>query len=162
MNSHAPTALAFAIGALMLPCAPTWADADPLAELKRMSVDELLNVEITSVSRREEGLRDAAAAIAVITNDDIRRSGATSLPEALRMVPGLHVAPQTSNSWAVSARGFSSVSSEKLLVLSDTRSVYTPLFAGVLWDTQDYLLEDVERVEVIRGPGASLWGSNAV
>ena len=146
----------------MLPGAGTWANVDQLAELKRMSVDELLNVEITSVSRREEGLRDAAAAIAVITNEDLRRSGATSMPEALRMVPGLHVARENSNSWAVSARGFSWVTSEKLLVLSDTRSIYTPLFSGVKWDVQDYLLEDVERIEVIRGPGAALWGSNAV
>ena len=161
MNRHART-LALAIGALMVPGAGTWANVDQLAELKRMSVDELLNVEITSVSRREEGLMDAAAAIAVITNEDIRRSGVTSMPEALRMVPGLHVARENSNSWVVSARGFSSVTSEKLLVLSDTRSVYTPLFSGVKWDAQDYLLEDVERVEVIRGPGATLWGSNAV
>jgi iron complex outermembrane receptor protein len=107
-------------------------------------------------------LRKAAAAVAVLTQEDIRRSGATSMPEALRLVPGLHVARQTSTSWGVSARGFSSVNSEKLLVLSDTRSIYTPLFSGVSWDVQDYLLADVERVEVIRGPGAALWGSNAV
>jgi iron complex outermembrane receptor protein len=111
MNRHART-LALAIGALMVPGAGTWANVDQLAELKRMSVDELLNVEITSVSRREEGLMDAAAAIAVITNEDIRRSGVTSMPEALRMVPGLHVARENSNSWVVSARGFSSVTSE--------------------------------------------------
>src|SRR5688500_5214629 len=162
MNSHAPTALAFAIGALMLPCAPTWADADPLTELKRMSVDELLNVEVTSVSRREEGLRNAAAAVAVITRDDLRRSGATTLPEALRLVPGLHVGRQNSNTWAVSSRGFSSVNSEKLLVLSDTRSIYTPLFSGVQWDVQNYIMADIERIEVIRGPGATQWGSNSV
>ncbi len=135
---------------------------DQLAELKRMSVDELLNVEITSVSRHEEGLRDAAAAIAVITREDLRRSGVTNMPDALRLVPGIHVGRRNSNSWAVSSRGFSSITSEKLLVLSDTRSIYTPLFSGVQWDVQDFLLEDVERVEVIRGPGATLWGSNAV
>jgi iron complex outermembrane receptor protein len=162
MNRHARTVLAFALGALVLPGERTWAKVDQLAELKRLSVDELLNVEITSVSRREEGLRDAPAAVAVVTSEDLRRSGATSMPEALRMVPGLHVARENSNSWVVSARGFSSVTSEKLLVLSDTRSVYTPLFSGVKWDAQDYLLEDVERIEVIRGPGAALWGSNAV
>ncbi|HEX6638318.1 MAG TPA: TonB-dependent receptor [Steroidobacteraceae bacterium] len=117
---------------------------------------------MTSVSRREEGLRKAAAAVAVLTGEDLRRSGATSMPEALRLVPGLHVARQNSTSWGVSARGFSSVNSEKLLVLSDTRSIYTPLFSGVAWDVQDYLMADVERVEVIRGPGAALWGSNAV
>ncbi len=138
------------------------ANPDSLDLLKRMSVEELLNVEVTSVSRREEGLRNAPAAVAVITREDMLRSGATSMPEMLRMVPGLHVARQNSSAWAVSSRGFSSISSEKLLVLSDTRSVYTPLLSGVAWDVQDYLIEDIERVEVIRGPGAALWGSNAV
>lgn len=162
MNRHAWTALALAIGGCGAPLLSALANVDQLAELKRMSVEELLNVEVTSVSRTEEGLRNAAAAIAVVTREDLRRSGATSLPEALRLVPGLHVARQNSTAWGVSARGFSSVNSEKLLVLSDTRSIYTPLFSGVAWDVQDYLLEDVERVEVIRGPGAALWGSNAV
>src|SRR5690349_10260769 len=161
MIRAAVNALGWMLGACLL--APgVHANADQLAALKRMSVDELLNVEVTSVSRREEGLRKAAAAVSVLTQEDIRRSGATSMPEALRLVPGLHVARQTSSSWGVSARGFSSVNSEKLLVLSDTRSIYTPLFSGVAWDVQDYLLADVERVEVIRGPGAALWGSNAV
>lgn len=130
--------------------------------LKSLSIEELMDLEITSVSKTGESLGGAAAAIAVVTNEDIRRSGATSIPEALRLVPGLHVARRNSNTWAVSSRGFSSVSSEKLLVLSDTRSVYTPLFSGVLWDVQDYLLRDIDRIEVIRGPGAALWGSNAV
>ena len=133
-----------------------------LETLKRMSFEELMSVEITSVSRTEESLRDAAAAVAVVTPDQIRRSGATTLPDALRLVPGLHVGEQSSSTWAVSARGFSSINSEKLLVLSDTRSIYTPLFSGVNWTAQDYLLEDIERIEVIRGPGAALWGSNAV
>ena len=127
-----------------------------------MSLDELMNIEVTSVSRGAEPYQQAAAALTVITNDDIRRSGATSIPEALRGVPGLHVAQQNASAWAVSSRGFSSINSEKLLVLSDTRSIYTPLFSGVAWDVQDYLLDDVERIEVIRGPGAALWGSNAV
>jgi iron complex outermembrane receptor protein len=100
--------------------------------------------------------------VAVVTREDIRRSGATTIPDALRLVPGIHVGEQTSSAWAVSARGFSNVNSEKLLVLSDTRSIYTPLVSGVGWDVQDYLLDDVERIEVIRGPGAALWGSNAV
>jgi iron complex outermembrane receptor protein len=137
-------------------------DSGSLDALKRMSFEELMNVEVTSVSRTEEPLLDAAAAIAVVTRDAIRRSGATTLPDALRLVPGLHVGQQNSSAWAMSARGFSSITSEKLLVLSDTRSIYTPLFSGVQWDVQDYLLEDIERVEVIRGPGAALWGSNAV
>ena len=133
-----------------------------LDALKRMSFEELMTVEITSVSRTEESLREAAAAVAVVTPERIRRSGATTLPDALRLVPGLHVGEQTSSTWAVSSRGFSSINSEKLLVLSDTRSIYTPLFSGVNWSVQDYLFEDIERVEVIRGPGAALWGSNAV
>jgi iron complex outermembrane receptor protein len=127
-----------------------------------MSFEELMAVEVTSVSRTEESLRDAAAAVAVVTPEIIRRSGATTIPDALRLVPGIHVGEQTSSSWAVSSRGFSSITSEKLLVLSDTRSIYTPLFSGVNWPAQDYLLDDVERIEVIRGPGAALWGSNAV
>jgi len=121
-----------------------------------------MNIEVTSVSRIEESLATAAAAVAVVTSDSIRRSGARSVPEALRGVPGLNVAQQSANGWAVTARGFGSINSEKLLVLSDTRSIYTPLFSGVFWDVQDYLLQDVERIEVIRGPGAALWGSNAV
>lgn len=162
MSRHASIAAGLILGAISLPIVPAFASPAGLAELKRMSVDELLNVEVTSVSRREEGLRKAAAAIAVLTQEDLRRSGVTSMPEALRLVPGLHVARQTATSWGVSARGFSSVNSEKLLVLSDTRSIYTPLVSGVSWDVQDYLMADVERVEVIRGPGAALWGSNAV
>jgi iron complex outermembrane receptor protein len=132
------------------------------AELRLLSLTELGNLLVTSVSKADEVLSGAPAAVTVVSNEDIRRSGATTVPEALRMVPGIHIARQTSNVWAVSSRGFSSVSSEKLLVLTDTRSVYTPLFSGVLWDAQDVLLEDVERIEVIRGPGAALWGSNAV
>jgi iron complex outermembrane recepter protein len=130
--------------------------------LKRLSIEELMDIEVTSVSRTAETLSSAAAAISVVTNEDIRRSGATTIPEALRGVPGLHVARRNANSWAVSSRAFSSVNSEKLLVLSDTRSIYTPLVSGVAWDVQDHLLQDIERIEVIRGPGASLWGSNAV
>ena len=145
-----------------LPCAANNAGAVPLDQLKRMSPEELMNVEITSVSRTEESLRDAAAAVAVVTRETIRRSGATNIPDALRLVPGIHVGEQTASAWAVSARGFSNLNSEKLLVLSDTRSIYTPLVSGVGWDAQDYLLDDVERIEVIRGPGAALWGANAV
>jgi iron complex outermembrane receptor protein len=147
---------------LALPCGANNAGPDQLDQLKRMSFEELMNVEVTSVSRTVESMRDAAAAVAVVTREDIRRSGATTIPDALRLVPGIHVGGQTSSSWAVSARGFSSVNSEKLLVLSDTRSIYTPLVSGVVWDVQDYLLDDLERIEVIRGPGAALWGSNAV
>ncbi len=130
--------------------------------LKRLSIEELMDIEVTSVSRFAETLSSAAAAVGVVTNEDIRRSGATTVPEALRGIPGLHIARRNANSWAVSSRAFSSINSEKLLVLSDTRSIYTPLFSGVQWDVQDYLMQDIGRIEVIRGPGASLWGANAV
>jgi iron complex outermembrane receptor protein len=133
-----------------------------VSKFKQMTLSELMDVEVTSVSKAPEPYHNAAAALAVITDEHIRRSGATTVPETLRWVPGIHVARQNSNTWAVSARGFSSVNSEKLLVLSDTRSIYTPLFSGVAWSVQDYLMADIERIEVIRGPGAALWGSNAV
>jgi iron complex outermembrane receptor protein len=132
------------------------------SELRKLSVEQLLNVEIPSVSKAEERLGGAAAAVTVVTNEDIKRSGATTIPDALRMVPGIDVARQTSNIWALSSRGFSSVNSENLLVLSDTRSICTPLVSGVLWDVQHDLLQHVDRIEIIRGPGATLWGSNAV
>ncbi|MGH8177291.1 MAG: TonB-dependent receptor plug domain-containing protein [Steroidobacter sp.] len=158
--------IALALSAILWGANPALAraqdDGVSTIALKKLSIEELMDIEVTSVSRTRENLGGAAAAIAVVTNEDIRRSGATSVPEALRLIPGLHVARRNSNSWAISSRGFSSVNSEKLLVLSDTRSIYTPLFSGVLWDVQDYLLEDIERIEVIRGPGAALWGSNAV
>lgn len=131
-------------------------------DLTELSIEELMQVEVTSVSRRAEPISAAAAAVFVITQEDIRRSGATSIPEALRMVPGLEVARIDANKWAISARGFNGRFANKLLVLVDGRSVYTPLFSGVFWDVQDLLLEDVDRIEVIRGPGATLWGANAV
>lgn len=127
-----------------------------------MSLKELTELEVTSVSRKEEKLSDTAAAAYVLTNDDIRRSGATSVVEALRMVPGLQVARSASGEWAVSARGFNDQFANKLLVLMDGRSVYTPIFSGVYWDIQDMLLDNIERIEVIRGPGATMWGANAV
>lgn len=151
--------------AVVLDDAPLFAEDDPAASsksLSKLTIEELLKIDVTSVTRTEETLREAAAAVTVITNEDLRRSGASTIPEALRNVPGIFVGRRSSNSWAVSSRGFSSVNSEKLLVLSDTRSVYTPLFSGVFWDVQNYLMEDVDRIEVIRGPGASVWGSNAV
>lgn len=139
--------------------------ADSMASsstLKKLSVEELMDLEVTSVSRRSEKLSETASAIQVITQDDIRRSGATSLPEALRLASNLEVAQIDSHQWAISARGFNSTTSNKLLVLIDGRTVYTPLYAGVFWDVQDTLLEDIDRIEVISGPGATLWGANAV
>jgi len=131
-------------------------------DLTQLSLEQLMNLDVTSVSKKEEKWSEAPAAITVITGDDIRRLGATSIPEALRGVPGLHVARGSSSDWAVASRGFSSINSSKLLVLIDGRSVYTPLFSGVFWDVQDVALEDIDRIEVIRGPGASLWGANAM
>src|SRR6185436_3001197 len=134
----------------------------PTRALKRLSVEELMEIEVISVSKRPEKLSEAPAAIQVITQDDIRRSGASSIPEALRLADNLHVAQKTSHSWAISARGFNTDSANKLLVLIDGRSVYTPLFSGVFWEQQDYLLEDIDRIEVVSGPGGTLWGENAV
>lgn len=131
-------------------------------ELTELSLEQLMNIDVTSVSKKEERLFDAPAAIYVLTNEDIRRSGATTIPEALRMVPGLEVAQIDANKWAITARGFNTLFANKLLVLIDGRSVYTPFFSGVYWDVQDVMLEDIDRIEVIRGPGATLWGANAV
>ena len=142
--------------------APFPASVARLSELRSLSLEELMNVEVISVSRRPERLAEAASAIQIITAEDIRRSGATSLPEALRLAPNLQVAQVNGSQWAISARGFNNVLANKLLVLIDGRVVYTPLFAGVFWDVQDTLLEDIERIEVISGPGGTLWGSNAV
>lgn len=137
-------------------------EAVPTSSLKRLSLSELMELEVTSVSRRPERLGDAASAVQVITGDDIRRSGATRIPEALRLASNLHVAQRGANTWAISARGFNTTVTNKLLVLMDGRSLYSPLFAGVFWDVQDTLLEDVDRIEVISGPGATAWGANAV
>src|SRR5213592_4083173 len=134
----------------------------PPGYLKKLSLDELQAIEVTSVSKRPEKLSETASAIQVITADDIRRSGASSLPEALRLASNLQVAQVDSRQWAISARGFNSTSANKLLVLIDGRAVYTPLYAGVFWDAQDVPLSDIDRIEVISGPGATLWGANAV
>jgi iron complex outermembrane receptor protein len=130
--------------------------------LKKMSLEELMDLEIVSVSKRSEKLSRAASAIQVITQEDIRHSGATNVPEALRLASNLQVAQVNSSQWAISARGFNNVLANKLLVLIDGRVVYTPMYAGVFWDVQNLLLEDVERIEVISGPGGTLWGANAV
>src|ERR1043166_1212176 len=144
-------------------CYPEAVSAQTSAtELSEMDVEGLLNVEVTSAAKREEPLFYTPSAIHVITQADIQRSGATSIPDLLRMVPGVNVAQIESHGWAVSARGFGERYANKLLVLVDGRSIYDPLFAGVFWDAQNLMLEDIERIEVIRGPGATLWGANAV
>ncbi|HZS46540.1 MAG TPA: TonB-dependent receptor [Blastocatellia bacterium] len=131
-------------------------------DLSDKSLDELVNIQVTSVSKKEQKLFQAAAAVYVITQEDIRRSGLSSIPELLRMVPGLEVAQVTADSWAISSRGFNGQFANKMLVLIDGRSIYTHVFSGVFWDLQDLVLEDIERIEVIRGPGATIWGANAV
>ena len=155
----------------LMACKATWGQAPPKSQtlqsqqapdLTKVNIEDLMNVEVTSVSKKEQKLSQVAAAIFVISQEDIRRSGATNIPELLRIVPGLDVAQINANTWAISSRGFNSEFANKLLVLIDGRAVYTPLFGGADWDTLDVPLEDIERVEVIRGPGGTIWGSNAV
>ena len=131
-------------------------------DLTELSLEDLMDIEITSVAKKSQRLSDAAAAVFAITGEDIRRSGVTSIAEALRMAPGVQVGRIDSNKWAISIRGFNGRFSNKLLVLMDGRTLYSPSFSGVFWDAQDTMLEDIERIEVIRGPGATLWGANAV
>jgi len=133
-----------------------------VVELTKLSIEELLNTQVISVSKKPQKISEVAAAIYVITNENIRRSGVTTVAQALRMAPGVQVARIDSNEWAISVRGFNGRFSNKLLVLVDGRSVYVPYFSGVLWEILDTHLEDIERIEIIRGPGASLWGANAV
>jgi iron complex outermembrane recepter protein len=131
-------------------------------DLTTISLEDLLNTKITTVSKSPQTLRDSAASVSVITSDDIRRSGAESIPELLRHVIGLDVARVNGTTWAISSRGFNSQWANKMLVMVDGRTVYDPLFSGVFWDIQDTLLEDIDRIEITRGPGGSVWGANAV
>jgi iron complex outermembrane receptor protein len=133
-----------------------------ISELKRLNVEDLMNIEVTSVARRPGKLLASASAIQVITGEQIRRSGAATLAQALRLADNLQVAQRGARGWAVSARGFNTELANKLLVMIDGRTVYTPLFSGVFWEAQDYLLEDIDRIEVVSGPGGTLWGANAV
>lgn len=141
---------------------PPGQSAATMDDLTELPLEALMDLEVTSVSRKSQRLANAAAAVFVISQDDIRRSGATSIPELLRMVPGVQVAKMDANKWAVSIRGINGRFASKLQVLKDGRSVYTPLFSGVFWENLDTPLEDIERIEVIRGPGAAMWGANAV
>ena len=138
------------------------ASSSPQRDLTTTSIEDLMNMEVTSASKKEQKLSQVAAAIFVITQEDIQNSGSRNIPDLLRMVPGLEVAQIDASTWAISARGFNFQFANKLLVLIDGRAVYTPLFGGVNWDTQDVPLEDIERIEVIRGPGGTVWGANAV
>ena len=155
------------LGLLALSCAPAGAQdaASPPTggeSLADLPLEDLLEVQVTSVVRGQQSLSDTAAAVFVISHEEIGRSGATSLPEVLRLAPGLEVAQINSGAWAVTARGFNARSANKMLVLLDGRTLYTPLFSGVFWDMHGAVLDDVDRIEVIRGPGASVWGANAV
>ena len=148
-------------------CALSPARAQSVADLRDLSLAELANVNVSSVSKTDEALGDAPAAIFVITHDDIVRSGATTIPEILRLAPNLYVAQMSASHYTITARGLSGNQNaqnftNKLLVLIDGRSVYTPLYSGVYWDMQDVPPDDIERIEVISGPGATLWGANAV
>jgi iron complex outermembrane receptor protein len=142
---------------------PQAAQAPPTdTDLKSLSLDQLGSVEVTTQSKEPTEVWNTPAAVFVLTHDDIRRSGATTLPDLLRTVPGVEVAELQGNQWAVGIRGFNSAFSKDVLLLIDGRSAYTPLFEGVYWDVQDVLLDDVERIEIIRGPGGTIWGANAV
>src|SRR6266852_9980619 len=149
------------LAAALLTAIPAYSQEKP-RDLAEKSIEDLMKVEVTSVSKKEQKLSSVAAAIFVISQEDIRRSGATNIPDLLRMVPGLDVAQINASTWAIGARGFNQQFSNKLLVMIDGRIVYTPNFAGVYWDTVDLPLEDIDRIEVIRGPGGSVWGANAV
>jgi iron complex outermembrane recepter protein len=158
--------VALAVAAMLAGFAPGLPAAEPydqpVERLKLLSLEELMEIDVISVSRRPEPATDAAAAITVLTGEEIRRSGATTVAQALRLAPGLQVARLNNRTWAISARGFNITNANKLEVMIDGRSVYTPLLSGVFWDVQDTLLADVDRIEVIRGPGAAMWGANAV
>ena len=164
MNIHGSVLIKFLLlvllGLLALP-SPGQAQ-DPIPDLSGMSIEDLMNIEITSASRKEQRVADVAAAVFVITRADIHRSGMRTIPDLLRLVPGVQVAQINSNKWAVSVRGFNGLYANKLLVLVDGRSLYNRIFAGVFWDTEDVMLDDVDRIEVIRGPSAAMWGANAV
>ncbi len=140
---------------------------DALAQIRRAdlasaTIEDLMNIEVTSASRKEQRLGDVPAAVFVITQDDIRRSGMTTVPELLRLVPGVQVAQINSNKWAIAVRGFNNLFADKLLVLVDGRTAYDRLNSGVFWESIDLPLDQIERIEVIRGPGGATWGANAV
>ena len=152
------------LAAAVFALSPPQAVASPqrVPDITELGLQDLLNLEITSVSRRSQPVSQAASAVYVITAEDLRRTGVTTIPEALRLAPGVHVMQMDGTKWAIGIRGFSGRFSNKLLVMIDGRSIYSPLFGGVYWEANDMLLEDIDRIEVIRGPGATMWGSNAV
>lgn len=160
--SGAAAMVAASVASLLAVGCPGALAAQQLRDLTTIPLEQLMTMEVTSAAKRPQKLSDATSAVFVITQEDIRRSGATNIPEALRLAPGLQVARIDANAWSITARGFASRFANKLLVLIDGRTVYTPLFSGVFWDRHDTIMEDIDRIEVIRGPGAALWGANAV
>lgn len=162
MNRHLFAPGLLTLGMAVLTWQPAVAQVVAASSLADLTLEQLSNIEVTSASGRAESLQDAAASIFVITGEDIRRSAATTLPGALRLAPNLQVAQSSATGYAISARGFNNEIANKLLVLIDGRTVYSTLFSGVFWDANDVMLEDVERIEVISGPGGTVWGANAV
>jgi iron complex outermembrane receptor protein len=159
---HILSSILLVLAIFVVRLTPAYSEDTSFSDLNNMSLEDLLQISVTSASKREQSLNDVASAVYVISEADIRRSPATTIPELLRMVPGLYVAQVNAHTWAITARGFGGVFTNKLLVLIDGRSVYSPLYSGTYWDIQDYPLQDIERIEVVRGPGGTLWGSNAV
>jgi iron complex outermembrane recepter protein len=165
MRSPELTRLLLALGFGLSTLALSAAAAEPqpdLQDLKQLSIEELMQIDVTIATRQAEPLGTTAAAVSIITGEDIRRAGVTTIGDALLMADGVQVARFNNGTWAVSARGFNATAANKLLVMIDGRTVYSPLFTGVFWNTIDYVLEDIERIEIVRGPGATLWGANAV
>jgi len=154
-SPSAPRLLAAAVAACLSAAAP----AAPLADLP---LEELMRIEVVSAARKSQRLADVAASMHVITAEDLRSSGVRDLPEALRLVPGMDVAQLSASRWGISTRGFTGRYANKLLVLVDGRSVYSPLFSGVLWEAERVPLDTIERIEVMHGPAGAIWGSNAV
>src|SRR6185295_19475432 len=153
----------WAITAVLSALLPTSAFAQSKPpDLGQATIEQLLGLEITSAGRRQQRAEDVAAAVYVITREDIRRSGLTLLPEILRLAPGVQVSQLNANKWAVSVRGFNSLYSNKLLILVDGRSLFNRAFAGVLWDGLDMDIDEIERIEIVRGPGGAMWGANAI
>jgi iron complex outermembrane receptor protein len=154
--------LAFLIALAASVAAQETPDSSRLASLKEMFLEQLSQIEITSVNKEPASAFRTPAAISVLTSDQIHQSGLRTIPDLLRLIPGVNVSQIDSSQWAIGIRGFQGKLSKSVLVLIDGRSVYTPLFAGVYWDMQDVMIEDIDRIEVIRGPGRTIWGSNAV
>src|SRR5438105_5766169 len=154
--------LLLAVTDQMTPAQDTQGNQNPPENLKQVSLEQLGQIEVITASKVPVKATRTPAAICVITQEDIRRSGATSIPEALRLAPGVEVARIDSSKWSIGIRGFGSRLSRSVLVVIDGRNVYSPLYAGVYWEVQDTLIEDVDRIEIIRGPGATIWGPNAV